>query len=527
MYQDFFSLREKPFNLTPDPDFLYLSRSHKEALAHLTYGVESKSGFVLVTGDVGSGKTTLLRTLMRNLGERVLLSQVTNTRVSYKELLEMVLRDFGLHPGDLGKTALLSLLNEFLIEKFREGRNCVLVIDEAQNLGVPTLEGVRMLSNLETEKAKLLHTVLVGQPGLRTLIDSPELEQLRQRITVRYHLGPLSAGEVGEYVRHRLEKVCLDQEKSPVFGDDVIPRIHEATGGLPRLVNVLCDGSLLHAYVAESRVITREIIESVAEQLFQDQRGAPGAGSPGGDAGGGALSAKIAELEARMDVVALESASRASHASEVREPATAREKALLARELAVSKREKALDDRLTALKAEWKRRMERLEASHNQFVTGDVPSSFPALRVHLFDSDPRFLNALKELVETAGFDFEASAQYDAFVEAVRESSRSGLFAVAVVGAGQDDGVNVARMEELTGSLGHVPRVYLSDLDLSTIRRRIFAAGANYFLEKPTGKGGGFAPSREALDLLKADLLRVLNGVEKQYKAFFELFVRRS
>ncbi|MHB8764676.1 MAG: ExeA family protein, partial [Deferrisomatales bacterium] len=196
MYTNYYALSDKPFRLTPDPEFLYLSRSHKEALAHLTYGVESRSGFVMVTGEVGAGKTTLLRTLIQNLGQGAVLSQVTNTRVSYKELLELILEDFGLSPRGFTKTGLLTALNEFLIERYREGKSCIVIVDEAQNLGVSTLEGLRMLSNLETEKSKLVHVILTGQPGLRDRIDSPELEQLRQRITVRYHLGPLSVGEV-------------------------------------------------------------------------------------------------------------------------------------------------------------------------------------------------------------------------------------------------------------------------------------------------------------------------------------------
>ena len=200
-----------------------------------------------------------------------------------------------------------------------------------------------------------------------------------------------------------------------------------------------------------------------------------------------------------------------------------RDVALTAREVGIEKRERDLADRLTTLKCEWKKRMERLEASRRQLLAGGAPH-FPPLKIHLYDPDPRLLNALKEMIETAGLELEASGNYGAFVESVRESSRSGLFAVAVVGSVQDDSENVTRMAGLTTELVHVPRIYLSDLDLSTIRRRVLAAGANYFLEKPSGKAGGFAPPREALELLKADLLRVLEGVQRQHKAFFDAFM---
>jgi putative secretion ATPase (PEP-CTERM system associated) len=531
MYKQFFALSEKPFNLTPDPDFLYLSEGHKEALAHLTYGVESKSGFVMVTGEVGSGKTTVLRSLIANLGDNVLLSQVTNTRVNYTELLELVVRDFGLNPEGLGKTSLLSALNDFLIERYREGRSCVLIVDEAQNLSVSSLEGVRMLSNLETEKAKLLHTILVGQPGLRDLIESPELEQLRQRITVRYHLGPLSAGEVGEYVRHRLAKVCVEPDKAPRFPDEVIPAIHGATAGVPRLINVLCDAALLHAYVAEKRVVDAGIVAEVAAQLSKNQKGKdpePQASSVDVDA---PLQAKLSALEARIDSLVAaplggagqpRSAERSAYLTKKESDLRAREQDLARKVAEVEKREAEIGERIAQLKAEWKKRLDQLERARQQLLSG--AADFPVLRVHAYDPDPRLRNALAEAFQASQIEAEVHGDFRAFAEAVGEGSRSGWFTVAVLGAEQDDAANVERVARLAEELPHVPRIYLSDLDLSTLRRRIFSAGANYFLEKPNGRSGSFTSHRDAMEHLKADLLRVVEGVRKQHRAFFETFV---
>lgn len=534
MYRSFFALSEKPFNLTPDPDFLYLSQGHKEALAHLTYGVESKSGFVMVTGEVGSGKTTLLRSLIANLGDGVLLSQVTNTRVTYKELLELILRDFGLNPEGLGKASLLAALNDFLIERYREGRSCILIVDEAQNLGVSSLEGVRMLSNLETEKSKLVQTILVGQPGLRDLIESPELEQLRQRITVRYHLGPLSAGEVGEYVRHRLAKVCLDPERAPTFPDDVIPAIHEATGGVPRLINVLCDAALLHAYVAEVRVIDGAIVAEVAGQLSKNQKGKDAEAptpTPPADA---PLQAKLLALEARLDTLVADSArapvgvpgpvrtaDRAGYLAKKERDLKTREQELARKVAEVEKREAEINDRILHVKDEWKKRMDQLGRARQRILSGS--NRFPVLRVHAYDPDPRIQNVLAEAFGERQIEAEIHADFRAFAQALREGSRSGWFTVAVLGADQDDAANVERMAGLRDELPHVPRIYLSDLDLSTLRRRIFAAGANYFLEKPNGRSGSFTSHRDAMEHLKADLLHVVEGVRRQYQAFFETF----
>lgn len=517
MYRDFYALSAKPFSLTPDPEFLYLSRGHKEALAHLTYGVESKSGFVMVTGEVGSGKTTLLRTLVRRLGSSVCLSQVNNTRVSYKELLELILEDFGVPPRGLNKTGLLTALNEFLIEQFREGKNAVLVVDEAQNLSVPTLEGLRMLSNLETEKAKLLHIILAGQPGLRDLIDAQALEQLRQRITVRYHLGPLGPGEVAEYVRHRIDKVTTDPEKAPVFPDEVIPSIYEATGGIPRLVNVLCDAALLHGYVAEVRLIGPEIVAEVGAQIRRDQQGNGSPAPPRAPEGTQALEGRVAELEGRLRAGLL---GGGRGAEGIEESLRAREAELERREALQKAREAEFEERVARLKEEWKRRMARLEEDRRS-PRGGAQEALPPLKVHIYDPDPRLQNALSDLFAGASIDAEAHRDYQALEASLGEEPAGGSFPVAVLGAVADDGENVLRVQTLRQRLPHVPTIFLSDIDLSTIRRRIFTAGADYFLEKPNDRARPLAAHREAADHLKTDLLRAIRHIHRQHGAVLE------
>ncbi len=204
MYERFYRLRERPFALTPDPDYLYPSRVHKEALSYLRYGIESHAGFIVITGAIGSGKTTLLQTMMRSLDGQTTVARLMNTLLDPRELLESAMIDLGLDPSGQSKPALLKQLGEFLVEERSAGRLVLLVIDEAQNLSLPALEEIRMLSNLETEKSKLIQVVLIGQPDLRDKLHRPELEQLRQRITVSYHLEALDADETARYINHRL-----------------------------------------------------------------------------------------------------------------------------------------------------------------------------------------------------------------------------------------------------------------------------------------------------------------------------------
>src|SRR6059058_6073864 len=230
MYERFYHLRERPFALTPDPDYLYPSRVHKEALSYLRYGIESHAGFVVITGAIGSGKTTLLQTMLRGLDGQTTVARVMNTLLDPRELLESAMIDVGLDPAGKSKPAMLKAFGEFLVNERSAGRLVLLVIDEAQNLTLSALEEIRMLSNLETEKSKLIQILLVGQPNLREVLARPELEQLRQRVTVSYHLTPLDANETASYVDHRLRRAALGAPLQ--FPRAVTDLIHRDSQGL-------------------------------------------------------------------------------------------------------------------------------------------------------------------------------------------------------------------------------------------------------------------------------------------------------
>jgi putative secretion ATPase (PEP-CTERM system associated) len=263
MYERFYQLRERPFALTPDPDYLYPSRVHQEALGYLRYGIEGHAGFVVITGEIGSGKTTLLQTLLRGLDRETTVARLVNTMLEPDELLEAILIDFGVEPQGR-KPILVRQLADFLVAQRAAGRLVLLVVDEAQNLSFAALEEVRMLSNLETEKSKLVQIVLVGQPDLREKLAQPGLEQLRQRVTVSYHLGPLDADDTAAYVNHRLRRASIGAPLE--FPRNVTDLVHQRTGGIPRLINVLCDAILLFGYGADRTSIDLDIArEAIAE----------------------------------------------------------------------------------------------------------------------------------------------------------------------------------------------------------------------------------------------------------------------
>src|SRR3954468_20892017 len=265
MYERFYRLRERPFALTPDPDYLYPSRVHKEALSYLRYGIESHAGFVVITGAIGSGKTTLLQTMLRGLDGQTTVARVMNTLLDPRELLESAMIDVGIDPEGKSKPAMLKAFGEFLVNERAAGRLVLLVIDEAQNLSLPALEEIRMLSNLETEKSKLLQIILIGQPDLRDKLDRPELEQLRQRITVSYHLEALDAEETWHYINHRLARAS---SAAPLeFPRDVTDRIHMRSNGVPRLINVIADATLVFGYGEERSEIDGALIEEVIADL--------------------------------------------------------------------------------------------------------------------------------------------------------------------------------------------------------------------------------------------------------------------
>ncbi len=265
MYERFYNLRERPFALSPDPEYLYLSRVHSEALDSIRYGIESRAGFIIVTGEIGAGKTTLLQSILQRLDDRTVIARIVNTMLEPRELLEAIALDFGLTDVSKSKAVLVRDLGMFLVEQRRQGRRPLLVIDEAQNLGPQALEEVRLLSNLETEKSKLLQILLAGQPNLRDTIASPELEQFRQRIAVSYHLRPLAADETAAYINFRLQHAALGE---PVrFPDDACSLVHEVSGGVPRVINVVCDAVLVFGYAEERHTIDRAMIDEVITEL--------------------------------------------------------------------------------------------------------------------------------------------------------------------------------------------------------------------------------------------------------------------
>jgi general secretion pathway protein A len=266
----FFGLQQKPFNPTPDPRFLYLSPGHREGLAHLLYGVQEHKGFILLTGEIGTGKTTLLRTLLGRLDGNTASAFVFDTTLPFEGLLEYMLEDFGVaKPGESHVQRLIAL-NNFLIERRRAGQNTVLVLDEAQNLDLRTLEQVRLLSNFETQTEKLLQIVLAGQPELLDKLDRPELRQLKQRIGLRCRILPLTAGQIRDYIRTRLRIAgATDLE---LFSDAAIARITEYSGGIPRLINTLCDHCLLVGYADQIRRINPTIVEEAIEYFEEGER---------------------------------------------------------------------------------------------------------------------------------------------------------------------------------------------------------------------------------------------------------------
>jgi len=265
MYENFFGLKKRPFELAPNPDFLFPGAAHKRALTYLNYGVKEKTGFIMLTGEVGSGKTTVIRDFVDRLDRRVTVAKVFNTKVNFEQLIAMINDDFGLDCTGKDKVALLKDLYHFLIAEHGKERSPVLIIDEAQNLAPTVLEEVRMLSNLETNDAKLIQIVLVGQPELAALLSLDELRQLRQRISIVCRLSPLTRGECEEYIYHRL--AVAGNREAVQLSSEALDGIYAYSNGIPRLVNVLCNFLLLTAFAEGTRTISREMVSDITAEL--------------------------------------------------------------------------------------------------------------------------------------------------------------------------------------------------------------------------------------------------------------------
>jgi general secretion pathway protein A len=274
MYEDYYGFTEKPFSLTPDPKYLFKSASHASAFELLQYAIRRREGFVVITGDIGTGKTTLCRALLEQIDRKTFTALVLNPFLSEEDLLRLILQEFGVVSRDeikrgrlvgVTKQQLIETLNDFLLSLLRIGAQAVLIIDEAQNLPLQVLEQIRILSNLETEKEKLLQIVLVGQLNLKELLRKPELRQLDQRVSIRYDLKPLTAEETSAYVQHRLSVAGGGAAVS--FVPKALARVHQCTAGIPRLINLVCDRTLLNAYSSHTNRVVAEFVERAADSL--------------------------------------------------------------------------------------------------------------------------------------------------------------------------------------------------------------------------------------------------------------------
>jgi len=265
MYLEFYGLKELPFNITPDPRFLFYSSQHREAFDHLVYGIEHRKGFIELSGEVGSGKTTLCRAVLANLSKRVKTALILNPALSGSQLLQAILNDFGLSCNRRDRLSCIETLNTFLLEQTLQGNNVAVIIDEAQDLKASVMEEIRLLSNLETDQHKLMQIVLAGQPELRTRLAKSELRQLRQRIMVRCRLNPLAESDTANYIAHRLK--VAGAKDGVGFDDKAVHRVYEYSQGTPRMINALCDRVLIAGYVAGKRKLGAEEVERALEDM--------------------------------------------------------------------------------------------------------------------------------------------------------------------------------------------------------------------------------------------------------------------
>lgn len=264
MYEKFYGFLEKPFNTTPDSKFFFPSPKHTEALNSLIYAINERKGFVVITGEIGAGKTTVYRTLLNKLDINTKIAVITNTHLTCKELIAQILEELGVEYKSGTKQRMLSQLNDYLIKQLSADINIVLIIDEAQNLSNKALEEVRMLSNLETEKEKLIQLVLIGQPQLKKKLENIALEQFKQRIAVYYHISPLNREETCEYIFHRLKLVSSNG--CGIFTPDAVELVYNYSCGIPRIINLVCDSALLSGYIYDTKNITADIINEAIKE---------------------------------------------------------------------------------------------------------------------------------------------------------------------------------------------------------------------------------------------------------------------
>jgi type II secretory pathway predicted ATPase ExeA len=265
MYLEPFKLKELPFRLSPDPQFLYLSKQHARAKAYMESTIWFTDGFVVITGEIGSGKTTLIESFLKEVPADVVVAQINQTQVTAMDFLQAVLAQFGFSPFKMRKAELITTLNNFLIEQYAAGRRVLLIVDEAQNLSMRVLEEIRLLSGVETTKEKVLRIILAGQPELNDKLDAPELEQLTQRVRLRFHLQTLSESETRGYIQHRLEVAGAGDRE--LFAAETYPEIFRYCGGVPRLINTLCDTAMMAAFTADRDTVTRADIVSAVQEL--------------------------------------------------------------------------------------------------------------------------------------------------------------------------------------------------------------------------------------------------------------------
>jgi len=309
MYLNFYGFKEKPFNLFADPQYLYLSSEHRDALTHLEYGLTHQNGFVVITGDVGTGKTTLLRHVVRNLDDRMQVAMVFNTLVTPAELFQTILREFDIYDYRKTKDECYEMLCDYFLDQFSRGNRCLVFIDEAQNLSPTGMEEIRMLSNLNEGSDTLVQVILAGQPSLMLKLEHKQMRQFAQRVTTEFVLEPLEAQEVRTYVLHRMN-VAGRNSGNELFASDAYERIYRYSHGIPRLINILCDGALVYGYADELATISGAVIDEVVQdkkikgQFFTEQpaKQAPGTpqASPALAKKLGILSLQLAQVEAQV-----------------------------------------------------------------------------------------------------------------------------------------------------------------------------------------------------------------------------------